>query len=73
MIRQGSSHVDFQSEHMFDCPACGAPISVVLETFAEPTTQDYIEDCEVCCRPLHIRYSSAEYELESVRVRTTDE
>lgn len=65
--------MEFQSEHEFTCPACGAGISIVLETFADATTQEYIEDCEVCCRPLHIRYSSSNHELDTVRVTTTDE
>jgi transcription elongation factor Elf1 len=65
--------MDFQSERAFGCPACGAEISVLLETFAEKATHDYIEDCEVCCRPLSIRYTSADHEIESFRVTTTDE
>lgn len=32
------------------CPYCGEPISLVVEPLAEH--QDYIEDCEVCCRPM---------------------
>ncbi len=63
----------FQSEQNFDCPACGAPVSMLLETFGPTTSQDYIEDCEVCCRPLRIRYVSAEHEIESFRVTTADE
>jgi len=65
--------MDFQREYSFDCPACGAPVSIILETFASAMSQDYIEDCEVCCRPLSIRYTSADYEIESFRVTTTDE
>jgi len=65
--------MEFQSEHAFGCPACGADVSVVLETFAEATTQQYIEDCEICCRPLVIRYSSSDHEIDSVSVTRTDE
>lgn len=32
------------------CPYCGERISLVVEASEE--TQEYIEDCEVCCRPL---------------------
>ncbi len=43
---------DLIEEHHFDCPACGAPISVLLDLSV--TDQSYIEDCEICCRPLEI-------------------
>ena len=32
------------------CPYCGEPITVLVDT-SEPA-QEYIEDCEVCCRPM---------------------
>jgi len=37
----------------FSCPRCGERISVVLDLSAG--NQCYIEDCEVCCRPIEIR------------------
>ena len=41
-------------EHFFTCPYCNAAISMLLDL--STPSQDYIEDCEVCCRPLEIRY-----------------
>jgi transcription elongation factor Elf1 len=41
-------------EHFFLCPYCGQHISVVLDTSVR--SQVYVEDCEVCCRPIRIRY-----------------
>jgi hypothetical protein len=41
-------------EHFFSCPYCGERISMVLDTSVQ--SQTYIEDCEVCCRPIQIRY-----------------
>jgi hypothetical protein len=32
------------------CPACGEEIVIPLD-FSEGSTQEYIEDCPVCCRP----------------------
>lgn len=32
------------------CPYCGEPITVLLEPMDED--QEYIEDCQVCCRPI---------------------
>ncbi len=39
-------------ERHFHCPACGAPVSVLLDLSVPEQT--YVEDCEVCCRPLEI-------------------
>ncbi len=32
------------------CPYCGEPITVLVD--ASEQAQEYIEDCEVCCRPM---------------------
>ncbi len=32
------------------CPYCGEAITVLLNP--EDVGQDYIEDCQVCCRPI---------------------
>ncbi|HEV3219958.1 MAG TPA: CPXCG motif-containing cysteine-rich protein [Candidatus Acidoferrales bacterium] len=42
-------------EHSFQCPYCGEDISMVLDTSVR--RQTYVEDCEVCCRPIEISYS----------------
>jgi hypothetical protein len=33
-----------------DCPYCGEPITLLVDTSCGD--QSYIEDCEVCCRPM---------------------
>lgn len=38
--------------HDIECPCCGEPITLVLDTSAGP--QRYIEDCQVCCRPITV-------------------
>lgn len=40
------------------CPYCGEPIDLVADDSAG--TQDYIEDCPVCCRPIQVRARVAE-------------
>lgn len=35
-----------------ECPYCGEWINLVLDTSAGP--QQYIEDCQVCCRPITV-------------------
>ena len=48
-------------EHFFACPYCWQPISVLLDlSVAE---QRYVEDCEVCCRPILIHYAVDEEEV----------
>ena len=42
-------------EHWFTCPYCGEEISMVLELSVR--RQVYVEDCEVCCNPIEIRYT----------------
>lgn len=39
-------------EHFTSCPFCNAEVSFLLDPSV--SFQKYIEDCEVCCRPLEI-------------------
>lgn len=41
-------------ERSIGCPFCGETISVLLDLSAGD--QSYIEDCQVCCRPMEIRF-----------------
>jgi hypothetical protein len=43
-------------EYFFACPYCYERISMVLDTSVGK--QIYIEDCEVCCHPIEVRYTS---------------
>ena len=47
-----------QYEQFFICPHCGESISVLLDLSV--LIQEYIEDCEVCCRPIEIKYQVGE-------------
>ncbi|WMI64081.1 CPXCG motif-containing cysteine-rich protein [Aestuariibaculum sp. YM273] len=40
-------------EHFFTCPYCWEQISMLLDNSV--SSQQYIEDCEVCCQPIHIK------------------
>ena len=50
-------------EHFFTCPYCWQQISVLLDLSV--AHQTYVEDCEVCCRPIVIHYQTEERELRS--------
>lgn len=44
-------------DRSIDCPYCGEAIDILLDPSA--SEQSYVEDCQVCCRPINIRYSVA--------------
>jgi hypothetical protein len=46
------------------CPYCWESIEISLDLSVD--TQQQIEDCSVCCRPIVIRYSAADGELASL-------
>lgn len=37
---------------MIHCPYCGEPIEILIEPSEE--AQRYVEDCQVCCRPITV-------------------
>ena len=40
------------------CPWCGQPFEVALDP-GSGADQEYVEDCEACCRPAALRVSYA--------------
>lgn len=48
---------ELRTEAEVTCPYCGESIAITLDA-GGGTTQEYIEDCQVCCRPwhVHVRY-----------------
>jgi len=36
------------------CPYCGEPVEIVLDP-GSGSDQEYVEDCEICCRPWRVR------------------
>ena len=57
-------------EHFFQCPYCWEEISMLLEP--SNLEQQYIEDCEVCCRPIQIQYFY-EQELQSFSAQSLED
>ncbi len=56
-----------QEEQFFDCPFCGETISILLDLSVP--SQSYVEDCEVCCRPIDIGYRVIEGAVENFRAQ----
>jgi len=53
-------------ERTVSCPFCGESISVLLDLSAGD--QSYIEDCQVCCRPMSISFVVGESDVYEVQV-----
>lgn len=49
-------------EKEFKCPFCFENISMILDLSVDGT-QTYIEDCEVCCRPIQVKFNVEDYKL----------
>ena len=58
-------------EHFFTCPYCWEEISFVLDASVEG--QSYIEDCEVCCQPIQIRYKVEDFEIIDFEADSIDQ
>ena len=52
-------------EHFFECPYCGEQISMILDLSVPK--QVYIEDCEVCCKPIEVDCSAEDGEILAFR------
>jgi hypothetical protein len=51
----GDGTADTEAELL--CPWCGEPVTIALDP-GSGATQEYVEDCQVCCRPwtVHVAY-----------------
>jgi transcription elongation factor Elf1 len=58
------------SEIFFTCPYCGEEISILVDPSVPHQT--YIEDCEVCCRPIEITATLHSAEEVAVRAERID-
>ncbi|MDX1331754.1 MAG: CPXCG motif-containing cysteine-rich protein [Robiginitalea sp.] len=54
-------------EHFFQCPYCWESISILIDTSIP--SQDYVEDCEVCCNPMEFSVSCEHGVLRGFEVR----
>lgn len=57
------------TEALVHCPCCGEPVEIGLDP-GGGSHQEYVEDCEVCCRPwlVRVRYDAegrAEVDLQA--------
>ena len=58
-------------EHSVQCPYCGETIEVLID--CSVPRQNYIEDCQVCCRPIVFDVYIDADESVSISVSSEDE
>ncbi len=56
---------------LIQCPYCWELIEVIVDDCGEP--QEYIEDCQVCCRPITFRIQPFQQGTPLVQVYREDE
>lgn len=61
--------MDYLQDIVIQCPYCGEEITVVAD--GANAGHQYIEDCEVCCRPITLALSVSE--TGDFRIATRDE
>ena len=59
------------SERHIECPYCGENISILVDLSVPQ--QDYIEDCQVCCRPINFCIELEPDGHASIRVTSENE
>ncbi len=48
--RESRGLMELMENRGVDCPYCGERIDILID--CSVSHQDYIEDCQVCCRPI---------------------
>lgn len=57
--------------HTLYCPYCNEPIDIVIDPSI--ASQSYIEDCQVCCRPITLNVEIEDDGQVRVHAATEDE
>ena len=63
--------MDLLKAHSISCPYCGEGLSIDVDCSVD--FQQYVEDCQVCCRPISMSVSVDEAYNPSVSVQHEDE
>lgn len=56
-----------ESAARVQCPYCGEWIEISVD--ASAGAQRYVEDCQVCCRPMEVSVEPGETEADEAQVR----
>ncbi len=58
-----------EQDYNFTCPACGEELSVRLD-LTGGRKQEFVQDCEICCRPYQIQVEFKGEEVASFSVES---
>ena len=67
---EGDGTADTEAE--VTCPYCGEVVTITLDP-GSGAEQEYVEDCQVCCRPWMVRVACQEDGAALVEVEANDE
>lgn len=60
--------MDLLQTHHLSCPYCGEIIQIIVD--CSIPEQEYIEDCQVCCRPINFYIS---IDSDNVQIQASGE
>ena len=60
-----------EQDYSFECPYCGEELSVRLDRSAGKR-QEFVQDCEVCCKPVQIKVQFAGEEVAEFSAESMD-
>ena len=57
--------MDLLQTHDLSCPYCGEIIQIIVD--CSIPEQEYIEDCQVCCRPInfHVNIDNGNVQIQT--------
>lgn len=65
------AYEEMQEEYRFACPHCWQAIQMTLDLSAGG--QSYVQDCEVCCNPIDIRFEVEDGQLTAFDARSLEQ
>ena len=67
----GISEMDPVEPAHIRCPYCGERLEIIVDSSVR--RQEYIEDCQVCCKPISLSICMSDEGQPSIEVRSQDE
>jgi hypothetical protein len=63
--------MNLQEPTEIECPYCGERVYLLID--CSVASQEYIEDCQVCCKPISLQVTINEQGIPQVEARRDDE
>ena len=60
-----------QIEYMFNCPYCFQEVTILVDPSI--LSQEYVEDCEVCCNPIEFTIAISNTEIVQFEAKRMDD